>query len=84
MRTGGHLVVTDDLGATYRGRSAADIVYQMRETTPGAEDDSIAIFMREVAQRVESACGERIRTVNEENFIADLVSAGFLEQRHEH
>ncbi|MEM6902566.1 MAG: hypothetical protein AAF556_04940 [Pseudomonadota bacterium] len=83
-QTSGHLVMTDDLGMTYRGRNAADIVQQMREITPGAQDDSIALFMREVAQRVEIACGERIRTANEEKFIADLVSAGFLEQRYEH
>lgn len=64
---------------TIEAATAAEVVDHMRRGAhdPGATELE---YMRAAAERAEAQSGKVIRTDTHENFVADLVGAGLLEE----
>lgn len=59
--------------------TAAGIVEEMRRGSFGAER-TLDDYMLATAARAEAQTGKKVRTTSPEDFVADLVSVGLLEE----
>jgi hypothetical protein len=64
-------------GEILRGKTAQELVAEMRETTYFPEKD-MRTFLRQAAKRVKVQTGKDVRYDNAVHFIADLKNIGLL------
>ena len=74
------MIVQNELGMIYLGRSALELVKQMRDDCDDNFEETIASYMDEMAHRVDHQSGDIIRTVSPEAFIDDLIKAGYMKR----
>jgi len=66
-------------GHRYEANTAEELVEQMHAMSLAqAEDD--AAWMKEVAERTTEQSGEKIRSDNQVNFVADLTRIGYIKE----
>ena len=65
-------------GDVVQGRDAVAVIEQLRLQSMVGRQQTMAAFMRGMAQRVEMMSGDKIRTVSEAKFLEDLVATGYL------
>lgn len=65
-------------GDIVQGRDAVAVIEQLRRQSMIGRSQTVAAFMRGMAQRIEMMSGDKIRTVSEAKFLEDLVATGYL------
>ena len=67
-------------GETLAANSSAGLIDQLREATSAWQPtSSVAKFLEDQARRAELQTGKKVRTDNADDFVADLISCGVLE-----
>lgn len=67
-------------GTEYQVHSARELVERMNEES-FSRRPTVEEFMEEVAERVTLQSGDKPRTENCDLFVADLISAGMVEEK---
>ncbi|MEO0392538.1 MAG: hypothetical protein AAF213_04730 [Pseudomonadota bacterium] len=65
-------------GDRVEGRDAVAVIEHLRRQSRVGRSQSMAAFMRGMAQRIEILSGDKVRSTTEAKFLDDLIATGYL------